>query len=129
MKSIPNKLQSIIILCLILSISLGAQTLKPIAEMVHNNPENKKILRIFKISENNQALEANALKTVTHATIATLDLSGLQNMMRENESTLSVSIPYENTELVVDLVQVPNLTEDFVVRTSISKGLPVTYDK
>jgi Metallo-peptidase family M12/Secretion system C-terminal sorting domain/Fibronectin type III domain len=122
---------SVIAMVLLSSFVGLAQNIKPLAKMVHAQMDNgntttSHLFTPVSASQNQAFLNA---KVISKGTVVKLDFTALTQLVESNAPVLSLELPFEGENLIVDMVQAPNVTDDFVVKTSTSSDKPVSYEK
>lgn len=88
---------------------------------------NSKFEKIAVLTENKASSDKNYKKVVKEATLATLNLNEVEQIIKNKNQTIEIQIPYKNELLTIELYKVDIFSEGFKINSNVSEN--VTYTK
>ena len=112
----------------ILSTKISTSQITPVAQLIQNKVQ--KGIKFKDVSILNEVIDvgkaAEIKKSLNSFTLTKIDREALKILIKNKSSEISFSFPYNRKKLVVDLVRVNILTDDFTLLTE--KGNTIKYN-
>lgn len=127
-----NILLFILIVLNSITLTIQAQKLKPLAQLVETTKSSKNFTAIkpFSILDESDSLPPPFHKNyVKKETVVQIKPTDLQKLNATNSGALNMSMPFNDQMLELELVEQKSLWENFQVKTSTSNNQPISYQK